>query len=165
MTIGTTISLTALLISLCSLLASVFFWRRSSRPLVTVAVKTHSADSGMIAYDLVVLNSGALPARSIRIAATDAALAAAFGQDATAANKERWLASFRSEIRMLQNNDRVSCSFGTTKQDDAGFWKAHATIAITVTYKGWYGTTYSDEQPICIADSNSFTGYAWGQPS
>jgi hypothetical protein len=119
----------------------------------------------MIAFDLVVLNSGTLPARNVRITAADESLATAFGQDATAANKERWLACFKRKIGLLQNNDRVSCSFGTTKRDDGGFWKVNASIQVTVTYEGWFGSTYTERQELSIVDSNSFTGYAWGTSS
>ncbi len=164
MTIDTMIALSALLISICSLAVSVYIWRRSFRPIVTAAVKTHASGSGAIVYDLIVMNSGSLPGRNIQITATDTALAAAFGHDATAENKERWLAGFKSKIDVLQNGDRLSCSFGTTKQDDAGFWRANARIPITVIYQGWFGGTYKDEQVICVADSDSFTGYAWGKP-
>jgi len=155
----------ALAVSFCSLGLSVYFWRRSFRPIVTAVVKTHAAGSELIAYDLVVLNSGSLPAKDIRIMANDTSLAAAFGEDATAENKERWLACFKNEIAVLQNNDRVSCSFGTTKKGDSGFWKTSAQIPITVTYKGWFGRSFTDAFSIRIADSNSFTGYSWGQPS
>lgn len=158
---GTIISLFALLISLGSLAMSFYSWRRTSRPLVTVVVKTHTASKNVIAYDLVVQNSGALPARNIRITATDASLVAAFGKDATTENRQRWLAAFESKIAVLQNNDRVSCSFGTTTQDDAGFWKVSANIPVVVCYEGWFGTAYREEQEICIADSGSFTGYGW----
>lgn len=164
MAINTAISFAALLTSLCSLLTSLYFWKRSARPLVSIAVKTHEAGSHLIAYDLVVLNSGSFPARNIRIVAKDGDLTAAFGRDATVANKERWLSAFRTEIALLQNNDRVSCSFGTTEKDDAGFWKAGATIPVTIHYEGWHGSSYCNKQSIRIIDSESFTGYAWENP-
>jgi hypothetical protein len=82
--------------------------------------------------------------------------------DASAKNKERWLACFNQVIGLLQNNDRVSCSFGTTKATDAGFWKHNAAISITIIYEGWFGRKYKERQDIQIADSNSFTGYSWG---
>jgi hypothetical protein len=151
-----------LLISFCSLLASVYFWRRSFRPIVSAAVKTHAAGNEAILYDLVVLNSGTVPARNIRIKATEKSLTSAFGRDASAENKERWLACFNQVIGLLQNNDRVSCSFGTTKVADGGFWKHNAAISITIVYEGWFGRKYNDKQNIQIADSNSFTGYSWG---
>jgi len=55
-------------------------------------VKTHLGGSATVAYDLVVLNSGALPARNIQIKAAEKSLGAAFGRDASQENKQRWLA-------------------------------------------------------------------------
>jgi hypothetical protein len=40
--------------ALVSLGISVYFWRRSLGPIVTAAVKTHTAGSDAITYDLVV---------------------------------------------------------------------------------------------------------------
>jgi hypothetical protein len=78
---------------------------------------------------------------------------------------KNWEASLQFFGAFLQNNDRVLCSFGTTKTNDAGFWKANANIPVTVTYEGWFGNTYTEKQGICVADSNSFTSYSWGMPS
>jgi hypothetical protein len=157
----TMIAAAALVISVCSLGVSIYFWRLSFRPIVTAVVKTHVAGSEATAYDLVVLNSGTLPARNIRITAAENWLAAAFGRDASEENKERWLAGLNQVIGLLQNNDRVSCSFGTTKANDTGFWKYNATIPVIITYEGWFGQKYNAAQNITIADSNSFTGYYW----
>ena len=77
----------ALVISLTSLLISLDIWTRSFRPIVTVAVKTHTAGNVLISYVLVVLNSGTIPAKNIRIRAAENSLASAFGGDATAENK------------------------------------------------------------------------------
>lgn len=157
------IAIAALAVSLCSLLISLDLWRRSFRPIVSLAVKTHAGGNVETAYDLVVMNSGTLPARSIKLSATEKSIASAFGADTTQQNKKRWLACFNQVIPSLQNNDRVSCSFGTTKADDKGFWRHGATIPITITYKGWFGgKTYTEAQTIHIVDSNSFTGYFWG---
>ena len=71
---------------------------------------------------------GTLPARNIRISAVGNSVEAALGRDASKENRQRWLACFNHVIAVLQNNDRVSCSFGTTKANDNGFWKYAATI-------------------------------------
>jgi hypothetical protein len=42
----------ALAVSICSLIISVYFWSRSFRPIVSSAVKMHTAVNVMIAYDL-----------------------------------------------------------------------------------------------------------------
>lgn len=156
------IAAAALAISFCSLGISVYFWSRSFRPIVTAAVKTHSAGSEAIVYDLVVLNSGAIPAKNIRITAPEKSLAGAFGRDASLENKQRWLACFNHVIAILHNNDKVLCSFGTTEANDAGFWKYNATIIVRINYEGWFGNRYTEEQNIQIAGSESFTGYSWG---
>jgi hypothetical protein len=123
-----------------------------------------------IIYDLVVLNSGSIPARNIRITANETAVTAALGMGATAENRERWLSGFKRTILLLQNGGRTSCSFGDTRASDTGFWKYEAIIPITITYEGWFdgwferffGKTHTETQEIQILDSESFTGNSWG---
>jgi hypothetical protein len=164
----------AVVVSLCSLIISMYTWGRSRRPIVTVAVKTHSAGPNGIGYNLVVRNSGATPARNIEIRLGEegvAALDCAFGKDASEENKRRWLACFNETILILHSNDQVSCSFGTTMENNTGFWKPRATIPVRVSYEGWvakkyalegFWNKYDEPQKIRIVDSDSFTGYSWG---
>src|SRR6266404_2759718 len=154
------VALAALFVSLCSFLISLDFWRRSFRPIVTVAVKTHTGGNVTICYDLVVLNSGSISAKNVKITPVGSSLASALGRDATAPNRQRWLACFDVIIPILQNNEKTTCSFGTTQANDSGFWKYHATIRVKVTYEGRWGK-YQEEQNIRIADTDSFTGYSW----
>jgi len=67
----------------------------------------------------------------------------------------------KMSIPLLHNGDRTSCSFGTSKANNAGFWKYKAAIAITLTYEGWFGKTYEQNQEIYIVDSDSFTDGKW----
>jgi hypothetical protein len=161
--VDTIIALIALIISVVSLGLSFYFWRKSFRPIVTATVRTHSAGNGAIAYDLVFLNSGTIPAKHINIKATESSLSLAFGHDATPENKKRWLACFDdvTSIPILHSSDRVSCSFGTTKADEAGFWKYKSIISVVVEYEGWFGSKYQQPQEIQIVDSGSFTGFMW----
>ena len=157
-------SVIALIISLCSLLISFDVWRRSWRPVVTVMVKTHAEGNVAILYDLVIKNSGSLPALNIRITPVPSSLEAALGKDASEDNRKRWLACFDQTIAVLQNDAETSCSFGTTQANDTGFWKYKALIRVTITYQlsfGWFIFNYRDEQDIQIASSESFTGYSW----
>jgi hypothetical protein len=66
-------------------------------------------------------------------------------------------------INILHNGDKITCSFGTTSSNDAGFWKYKAKIPITIKYEGWFGKKYSQEQDLIIIDSDSFTGFMWGE--
>ncbi len=158
------VALIALAVSLISLAMSAHFWRRSFRPIVTAAVKTDAAGNVAITYNLVVLNSGTIPARNVTLTAEPDSLARALGKDASTENKRRELACFDSDrvIPIIHNGDRVSCSFGDSSANDDGFWKYNSKIAIVINYEGWFGKTYKQAQEIQIIDSDSFTGYMWG---
>ncbi|BCN41084.1 hypothetical protein ALDI51_44030 [Alicycliphilus denitrificans] len=163
-TADTVIALVALLVSLLTFGASIRFWRRQFRPIVTAAIRTHGASNQAIAYNLVLLNSGTIPAKNIALSVDESTLVAALGDDATTENKTRWLACFSAtpRIRILHNGDRTSCSFGTTQTENSGFWKNRATISITIKYDGWFGLSYTQQQVLEVVDSASFTGYMWG---
>lgn len=165
-TMDTLIALVALVVSVVSLGASIRFWYRSFRPIVTATVKTHAAGNEAITYDLVLLNSGTIPAKDISIVANDSSLASALGGDATPEHRRMWLACFTDEIviPILHNGDRVSCSFGMTKGCDMGFWKYKASISIVIKYSGWFGLKYEQPQELRIVDSHSFTGFMWAKP-
>lgn len=153
----------AISIAFLSLVLAFFGWRRSFRPIVTVAVKTHDASDQLIAYDLVVLNSGTLPAKNIHLTVDERSLALALGRGASEEDQKRWLACFRQVIPSLQNNDNVSCSFGYTNDTGTGFWKPNAALHVTIKYRGWFGWwRYRDWQELRIVDSASFTGFSWG---
>jgi hypothetical protein len=163
-----TVSSIALLISFISLGVTVYHRRQSFRPIVSAMVKTRKAGPKGIAYDLVVLNSGTLPARNIRVTTDQSSLRAALGHGASEHTEETWLAAFNETIYVLHNNASVSCSFGTTERDDAGFWKYNADIQIIISYEHWFRRwrfgRYKEKQKIKIADSDSFTGHMWGEP-
>lgn len=158
----------ALIVSMVALGFSIFFWYRQFRPIVTAMVETHHGGSEGIAYDLVVLNSGSIPAKNIKLLISDQiALEEALGRGANEENRGRWLACFEpsSVIRLLQNGARTSCSFGLTHRDPhQSFWIAQAEFPIQIEYEGWFGEKYQGDRPniLQIADSDSFTGGMWG---
>ena len=154
----------ALIVSVISLFMSLRYWSRSFRPIVTAMVKTHAAGNVAILYDLQIQNSGSLPAKNIRIKADQLDIESALGNEASEENRQRWLSCFEGNntILILHNNENVKCSFGTSKSDDAGFWKYNAMIPIVIEYQGWFGKNYTQEQEVQIIDSESFTGFLWG---
>ena len=157
------IAIVALLVSLVALGVSVMTLRRSLRPLVTASVRTHSSGNVAITYSLVLLNSGSVPARNVRLEVEEKDLRAALGTGATDLRKDMWLACFHADnsIPVLQNGQQVSCSFGLTNGPEDGFWKYKSSIAIRVTYESWFGKKHSEVQTIRIVDSTSFTGLSW----
>ena len=162
--IDTLVALAALAVSLLALIASIHFWRRQFRPIITAMVRTAAGGNEAIAYKLEVLNSGAIPAKNVVLRVDETTLPAALGADATPENKAKWLACFtpHSQIKVLHNGSRVTCSFGTTRANADGFWKYRAQIQITIEYEGWFGKRYSQLQIVEVVDSASFTGYMWG---
>lgn len=158
----------ALIISAVALGFSIFFWYRQFRPIVTAMVETHHGGPDWIKYNLVVLNSGSIPAKNIKLHVRDqASLEAALGAGADKNARETWLVCFEPStvIRLLQNGARTSCSFGSTRRDlRRSFWRAQAEFPIQIEYEGWFGEKYQSDMPnvLQIADSDSFTGGMWG---
>ncbi|QEA38657.1 hypothetical protein FGL86_05930 [Pistricoccus aurantiacus] len=107
--------------------------------------------------------SGSLPAKNIRLLTEDGKVNDALGSDSGQENRRRWLCCFEPEymISILHNGERIRCSFGTSRNNDGGFWKYKAKIPITIQYEGWFGAKYTQEQVIQIIDSDSFTGFMW----
>ncbi|MES0135601.1 hypothetical protein NKJ88_11695 [Mesorhizobium sp. M0016] len=159
----------ALIVSAVALGFSIFFWYRQFRPIITAMVETHHGGNEAIAYDLIILNSGSIPAKNIKLFVSDqTALEAALGAGANDENKGLWLACFEPSrvIRLLHNGARTSCSFGLTHRDPRqSFWIAQAEFPIEIEYESWFGKKYPREVNVLqIADSDSFTGGMWGPP-
>ncbi|MBZ9974205.1 MULTISPECIES: hypothetical protein [unclassified Mesorhizobium] len=168
MTAELAVSVVALVISILALALSIFFWRRQFRPIVTAMVQTHHGGNDGIAYNLVVLNSGSIPAKNIKLIVRDQpSLDAALGPGADTRSRGLWLACFEPStvIRLLQNGARTSCSFGLTHREATkSFWKPRAEFPIHLEYEGWFGEKYRNDPAniLQIADSDSFTGGLWG---
>ncbi len=165
MSVDTVIALVALVMSVIALGISIYFWRRTFRPLVTASIKTNDAGNVAIFYDLVLANSGSIPARKIKLISDLSVIEKSLGRDATPENRRRWLSCFEKNtvIGVLQNGEKISCSFGTSSPNDAGFWKYKSTFPIVIEYEGWFGKKYKQEQELAIVDLDSFTGFMWGK--
>ena len=163
LTLVTLIAVSALFVSIIALGLSIYFWKKSFRPIVTAMVRTHGAGNVATMFDLEILNSGTLPARNIRLKTEQNHINTALGNDAGTENKRKWLSCFEADniINILHNNEKIRCSFGLIRANDSGFWKYKAKIPITIEYEGWFGKKYTQNQEIQIIDSDSFTGFMW----
>ncbi|MGU5738814.1 hypothetical protein [Aeromonas caviae] len=152
----------SLLVSLVALLMSTWILRQQFRPIVTATVKTARAGSEGIFYSLKVMNSGSVPAKSIKLSLSESDLIQHLGEDASEKSKEKWIYSInKKEIYILQNGESTSCSFGYTRDTNKGFWKYGSEFPVVITYEGWLGITHSETLLLKIQDSDSFTGYMW----
>jgi hypothetical protein len=163
--LGDILSGLALAVALVALGLSWFSWRRQFRPIVSAAVRTKAAGNEAVIYELVLLNSGSNPARDVSITTDKVALEQYLGLDATGDNRTRWLACFEADakIDVLQNGDHNSCSFGHSRRNNSGFWKYGSKIDVCISYKDWFGRRIVENQSISIRDSESFTGFSWGE--
>ncbi len=161
------IAIIALVLSIISLGLSIYFWRRQFRPIITLAVKTAAAGNVSIAFNLQVKNSGTIPAKNIKLSASQADIEKALGKDSGQENRQRWLAAFNGNnmISTLQNGESMICSFGMSQSNDYGFWKYRTSLPINIEYIGWFGTRYSETQSVKIINSDSFTDFQWGNNS
>jgi len=160
----TKIALIALAVSLIALFQSFYFWRRSFRPIVTAMLKTVGSGNEAIAFDLVLLNSGSIPARNVTLHIHDKReLDAALDRGATSERRRGFLSCFdaKTVVPIIHNGAEVSCSFGFTSIKDS-FWKQAAEFEVLVRYQGWFGRVYIENQTIKIVSSKSFTGFSWG---
>ncbi|MBX8826892.1 hypothetical protein [Ochrobactrum sp. SFR4] len=153
----------AVIISVLAFAHTLIAWRRSFRPIVTAMVRTAQSGELSTIYNLVLLNSGSIPAKNITLHIHDQGQLEASLLYADETNRSRFLACFEpnTKISVLHNGASVSCSFGFTGVN-TGFWKPGAKFTIRIRYEGWFSHTYCEYQIIKIVDSNSFTGRYWG---
>lgn len=164
------LSTLALLMSAASLAVAVWHWRQSNRPVVTVRIRTHKGGNVAIAYWIEILNSGARPARNVRLQLDNAAIEAALAEGA------REVASFEKDIRavrkcfderamvpILPNGEIVANTFGHTGAPP--FWIPGTVLHIGITYEGLEGQKYETTVPIRIDDTSGFAGSSYeGEP-
>lgn len=154
----------ALAVSVATLVYSCFVWRLSFRPIVTAMVRTFSSGTDSTAFNLVVLNSGSLPAKKVKLTVEDQSELDKALYKSSTHDKERWLRCFdpKTVIPIIHNGSEVSCSFGNVARD-GGFWVYGSKFAVKIQYQGWFGRSYTETQVIEIVDSDSFTGMLWRQ--
>jgi hypothetical protein len=162
LTLSDGLALCALVVASFALIQSWLFWRKSFRPIITAMVSTHAAGSEAIAFNLVILNSGTIPARDVTLHIHDNRRLNSALNHAPEDQRQKFLACFEKEnaIPVIHNGAHVSCSFGFTGAHE-GFWKPMSTFPIWIRYYGWFGSIYCEEQIIKIADTSNFTNKRW----
>ena len=158
------IGLSTLLVASATLGFSLYCWKKSFRPMLSIMVVSHKFLEDRTALNLEIINSGSLPAKDIRLIANKDSLEEAYGSGVNDEDKNRWVCCFDEDniINALQQNHKIHCSFGTFKENDTGFWKYKSKIGVTLKYKDFFGRSYEDEQQLVLINSDSFTGYSWG---
>lgn len=165
---ATFFSTAALIVSLVSFLITIWLWRESNRPVVTARIKTHRGGNIAILYLLEVVNSGARPAKNVRLhvelqEVIDAVLPVAmshtdYGQVLRSIKR---CFEKRAEIPILLNGEAVTNSFGHTSIESP-FWSPGATLQLAISYQGLEGQRYRSTVTIKIDDTAGFAGTSYG---
>lgn len=158
----------ALIVSLISLLITVWLWRESNRPVVTARIKTHRGGNVAILYNLEVVNSGTRPAKDVRLIVDLDDLAHAVvppsERGVDFAQTMRCVArcfEMRATISVLLNSETRSNSFGHTSREDP-FWVPGAAIPISISYRGLERQLYMTNLVLRIDDTAGFAGSFYG---
>ncbi|WP_131453056.1 hypothetical protein [Xanthomonas citri] len=160
----------ALIVSLISLLITIWLWRESNRPVVTARIKTHNGGNIAILYNLEVVNSGSRPARNVRLSIKQSDLNQALvSSDKRGQGFEGHLRLVnrcfegRAAIPILLNSETCSNAFGHTSKEDP-FWLPGALLPISISYQGIEGQSYKADVCIKIDDTAGFAGSFYGRP-
>ena len=152
-------STAALIVSLISLLITIWLWRESNRPVVTARIRTHTGGNIAILYRIELVNSGARPAKNVHLLADHQKIINALLPAARShKDYERELRYIercfedRAMVPVLLNGETTSSPFGHTSLE-APFWSPGATLQLVVAYQGLEGQKYKSAVTIKIDDA------------
>ena len=163
-----TISVTALTISLVSLLFQQVRWRESNRPIVSAylsnAIPEDIKSTKIIAFKLVLVNTGNIPATNIRISAKKSDIEKIFFDNTDKETKSIVEDCFeeKSEVALLLNGEKIETAFGISEYLNGLKWKGlkwdRIWLPITITYKDLNKKRYRSSLKLRLRDRNGFGG-------
>ncbi|POE08553.1 hypothetical protein BV921_15080 [Pectobacterium odoriferum] len=168
----TILSVLALVLSVLSFFFTRRSWLQSNRPIVSAVVETHGGGNELIAYNLVLSNTGNRPATNVRIRVKEIDIDACISEwvknhkikNATYSDVMRCFSN-DGEVPLLLNGKSMINSFGYTRGDQQTFWRYGANLPVVVEYSDLDGRNYQSKQIIRIKDSDGFAGGVWQSSS
>ncbi len=157
-------STSALIVSLISLLITIWLWRESHRPIVTARIRTHKGGNLAILYVLELVNSGSRPARNVRLHANHTDILNALLPEAS--SQPDYVLELRSvkrcfeqraTVSVLLNGESITNAFGFTSIESP-FWRPGAIIPVVISYEGVGGALYRSVVALKIDDTAGFAG-------
>ena len=161
-----TISVSALLISLLSLLFQEFQWRRSTRPIVSAYLCNtfpNEKISSSVDLNLIIINTGTMPATDIRIRAKESDIKKIFGDEINEVDKDIVTNCFDNKrtTPLLLNGNKAETFFGHCEQINATSWKGlkyDSWLPIKITYRDLNKRKYRTSIKLKLRDSYGFGG-------
>ena len=161
-----TISVAALTISLVSLLFQQIRWRESNRPIVSAYICDARKERDVnkwCSFNLVLVNSGAVPASNIRLHAKQSDINKIFSEEIKEVYKEVVINCFDKKriIPLLLNGEKIETFFGNAERIGHGKWiglEYDSFLPIKITYCDLNRKRYQTKLKLKVRDSYGFGG-------
>ncbi|MFZ2843134.1 hypothetical protein [Psychrobacter sp.] len=153
------ISVFSLVIATFSVSMNLLLWRKVNRPIVTVRLSSN-VDS-TIALNMIIENTGNLPAKGIRLLAKREDVLNCVNGSAIPQEAERIFFE-NTMIPILANGKKTTNSFNFYGQDIDGCWESGSYLPIRIEYYALGGRKYNENFDLRFASDNEFAFSSWG---
>jgi len=157
------ISVTALSVSIVTVVFVIWSWRAVNRPFVIARVVTAKSGNMATALNLLIENTGKRPARNITFTCTASKLEDAMSPMCRNAFADDVHKVFDSgtTIPILDSGTSTSCAFGMFSIQGDSTWVTDAQLPVLIKYQGLGRRRFSQEITLILRDDQSFTGESW----
>lgn len=152
------ISVASLIIAISSVSINWILWRKVNRPIVTVRLSS-DIDSP-IALNMIIENTGNLPAKDISIKAKKQDALACVNGEVIPRDAEKILFSSMI-IPILANGKTTTNSFSAYGEEMNGRWKSGSYLPITIEYSSLDGRRFLESYNLRFASDNAFAFSQW----
>lgn len=157
--------MTAIIISLLSLVFAIKSWHQSNRPIDVAYIDEDSMGMNLVTYNLVLANTGNRPAINIRIHATSEDIEKIFEENTPQSEKDiiRHCFEKESEVALLKNGTEILTSFGHYERQGnvTKGLKYDSFLPIKVMYSDLNNKKYSSSMSLKVRGLYGFGGAVW----
>lgn len=153
------ISVVSLMIAISSVFINWILWRKVNRPIVTVRLSSN-VDSP-ITLNIIIENTGNLPAKDIRLVAKREDVLNCVNGSLIPLEAERILFD-NTIIPILANGKKTTNSFYSYGEEVNGRWKSGSFLPITIEYYDLNGRIFNESYKLRFASDNAFAFSSWG---
>lgn len=152
------ISVISLIIAVSSVFINWILWRKVNRPIVTVRLSS-DADSS-VTLNIMIENTGNLPAKDIRLIANREDVLNCVEGSLIPQDAERILFE-NTVIPILANGKQTINSFYSYGEKIDGRWKSGSLLPITIEYYDINGRGFKESYKLRFASDNAFAFSSW----
>lgn len=154
------ISIFSLVIAISSVFINWILWRKVNRPIVTVRLSSDTNSS--ITLNIVIENTGNLPAKNIKLIAHREDVLNCLNGSLIPQEAERIFFE-NTVIPILANGKQTANSFNFYGQDIDGCWDSGSYLPIRIEYYALDGRKYNENFDLRFASDNEFVFSSWGK--